>query len=392
MPKNEVTANGISIESFQDVLSNIINGTDDTPGLLQIYGSDINVASNTPDGQMINIYALSKIDILNLSVAIYDSFDPDQAVGIALDSIAQISGLTRHAGTYTEVAVTVTVSANLNLTGLDTTTPFTIQDANGNLFSLIDSASLTTGANVLNFRSANIGFIQILANTLTTPVTIVSGVTTVNNATTPYQVGSNQETDSNFRLRRQASTAFPAQGPLQALFAGLNSLTGVAQSVVYENNTNAVDADGIPAHGIWVIMDGGVAADIAETIYKYRNLGVPMAGAESEIVTQIDASTITINYDNVINQILYVRFHLTSLDGSSIDTDAIKEGLEDNYLLKIFEKADITTLDAKIRAINPKVVVSSLGVSTDGAYYTTIVTPATKKKKFVLTQAHISII
>lgn len=388
---NQITAAGIEIETYAQVVNNIVNGSSSSPGMVQIYGSDINIGSNTPDGQMINIYALSKIDILNLCVAIYNSFDPDQAVGISLDRIAQIAGLTRKAGTYTKVVIDVVTNANINLNGLDTSTPYTIQDSTGNQFNLITSASLTTGSNALNFQAAAIGFIQVLANTLTVPVTIVAGVVTVNNATTPYEVGTNQETDANFRLRRQASTAFPAQGPLKSLYAGLNSLTGVVQGVVYENITNAVDGDGIPAHGIWVVMDGGTAEDIGETIYAYRNLGVPMAGAETYTITQVDGSTIDMKYDEVVEQDLYLEATLVSITGSAIDRDAIKAALVTNYVLGIYEPADVSTLNQQIRAINPDVVCSLLGVSDDDITYVNLLSPASKQNKFVLATSRITL-
>ncbi len=389
---NSIDANGINIETYAEIVDNIVNGTASAPGLSQIYGTDINVASNSPDGQMVNIYALSKQDVLDLCVSIYNSFDPDQAVGVALDSLAQIAGLSRKPGVYTEVVVAVVVSTNLNLNGLDTSTPYTIQDATGNQFQLITSASLTTGSNSLNFRAVSIGFLQVLANTLTIPVTIVANVTSVNNPTTPYQDGENQETDSNFRLRRQASTAFPAEGALQGLYGGLSSISGIGNVAIYENTTNITDSDGIPAHGIWVVCESGLAADIGEAIYRYRNLGCPMAGAQTVAITQVDGSTINMYYDIAVDQNLYMQFHLASIDGSAIDNAAIKAGLVANYLLGIYEPADISTLDAQIRAIDPNVVVSSLGVSNVAAYYTTIKYPSSKKNKWVLDTSRISII
>ncbi len=389
---NVINASGITIETYAEIVSNIVNGTSSAPGMIQIYGTDINVASNSPDGQMINIYALSKQDILNLCVAIYDSFDPDQAVGVALDSLAQIAGLTRNAGVYTEVVVQVVVAANLNLNGQDTSTPYTIQDATGNQFQLITSASLTTGSNSLNFIAVDIGFIQVLANTLTVPVTIVANVTSINNSTTPYQEGANQETDSNFRLRRQASTAFPAIGSLQSLYAGLASLSGIGDVAVYENTTNSTDGDGIPAHGIWVVCEAGTAAEIGATIYRYRNLGCPMAGSESVVITQIDGSTITMNYDIAVDQNLYMQFHAATIDGSSVDTAALKSAIVAQYLLGIYEPADISSITALIKEIDPNLVISSLGVSNVAAYYTTIKYPTVKKNKWVLATSRISII
>ncbi len=389
---NTIDANGISIETYAEIVSNIVNGTSSAPGLIQIYGTDINVASNSPDGQMVNIYALSKQDILNLCVSIYDAFDPDQAVGIALDSLAQLAGLARLPGVYTQVAIDVVVAANLNLSGQDTTTPFTIQDSTGNQFQLITSASLTTGTNSLLFQAVNIGYLQVLANTIIVLVTIVANVTSVNNPSTPMQVGANQETDANFRLRRQASTAFPAEGALQGLYGGLASISGVGYVAVYENTTNVADGDGIPAHGIWVVCQAGLAADIGNAIYTYRNLGCPMAGSQSVVITQVDGSTITMNYDLSVDQNLYIQFHAAAIDGSSIDTTALKNAIVSNYLLGIYQPADISTLTALIKVLDPNLVISSAGVSNVAAYYTTIKYPTVKKNRWVLAASRISII
>lgn len=381
---NVIDANGIQIETYQEIVNDIVNGNVNAPGLITIYGPTINVASNSPDGQMVNIYALSKQDILNLCVSIYDSFDPDQAVGVSLDSIAQIAGLARKQGVYTQVVIDIVASATVNISGLDTSTPYLVSDSTGNQFALITSASLIIGTNSLNFQAVNIGYIQILANTITQQITVVAGITSVNNPATPYVVGVNQETDANFRIRRQASTAFPGQGPLQALFAGLNSYADVTQAVVYENITNAVDADGIPAHGIWVIVDGGTAAEIANAIYRYRSLGIDMKGAISVVVTQVNGAPFTVKYDVAVNEPLYIRAVVDSINGGTVDVAAIKQGLLDNYKFLINQEADVTTLDTQIRAINPLAFSTNLGVSYDGITYFDIISPTLKKNKFVL--------
>lgn len=388
---NQIDANGIQINTYAQTVSDIVNGNANAPGFVQIYGSDIQVESNSPDGQMINIFALAEQDTLQLLVAIYNSFNPDAAVGVSLDSISQIAGLVRKAGVYTQVVVNVVASSAINLSGLDTASPYTVSDANGNLFYLITSASLLVGSNPLNFQAANVGFIQVLANTITQQVTIVAGVTSVNNPAIPYQQGSNQETDANFRLRRQASTSFPAQGPLQALYAGLNAIPNINQAVIYENITNSTDGDGIPAHSIWVICDGGDADDIGEAIYRYRSLGIGMKGAVSVNITQIDGSIFVVKYDVAVNQNLYLRATLTSINGGSIDNTAIKDGLVQNYLFTINQEADITTLDGQIRAINPNVVCSVLGVSADGSSWVNLLSPTVKKNKFVLDQSRITL-
>lgn len=388
---NIIDASGIQIQTLAEIISDIINGTATVPGLVQIYGSDINTDSNTPDGQLVNIFALSKLDILNFLVEDYNSKDPDQAVGVALDGIAQLCGLARKGGTYTTTPVTVSVSTNLTLDGLDTSTPFTVADANGNQFNLITTTALTTGDNILEFQAANIGAVQVLQNTLTIPVTIIGGVTAVNNPSLPTTVGVNQETDSQFRIRRQKSVSAPAQGYLASLYGGLNNLTGVNNAAVYENITNVTDGDGIPAHGIWVVMNGGSDSDIANAIYNYRNAGVPMKGGTSVTITQVDGSPFVVQFDRSSEQNLYLQFHLDTINGGSFSADAVKAYLAANWVFGIYQEADITTMAELIRQSNPDVVVSSAGCSNDNITFDNIVTPTTKDKQFVLTVNHITI-
>lgn len=390
---NQIDGNGIQIETYKEILEAIVEGSASIPGLKQIYGSDINTASNTPDGQMINIYALSKQDILDLIVQDYNSKDPDQAVGVALDAVSQLCGITRKGGTYTEVVVTVTASFGLNLTGLDDSTdPFTVSDGSGNLFYLKESASLITGANNLNFRAAEIGAIQILANTITTIVSTTSGVTAVNNAAVPYQDGTDQETDANMRIRRAKSVALPAKGAIDGLFGGLSQLEDLTEVKIFENVTNSTDADGIPAHSIWVIVDGGDDEDIADVIYKYRSMGCGMRGAETVAVEQVDGSEIDISFDRVIEEELSIYFHAESISNGIIDIEALKTALAAQYTLGIYETADTASINALIREINSDVVPNQLAISSDRITYDDILTPSTKQHKFVVSTANISIL
>lgn len=392
MAKNQIDGSGIQIQTFKEIVTDIVEGTSDVSGLKQIYGSDINIDSNTPDGQMINLFALSKKDILDLLVQIYNSKDPDQAVGIELDALCQLCGIQRKGGTYTEVEIVVNVDRSLNLNGQDTSTPFTVKDANGNLFQLIESASLVSGNNTLEFKAVEIGFIQVLANTITTPETVILGVQTVNNPDVAYKIGEDQETDADLRIRRQKSVALASQGIAPSMIAGLNAIDGLLEAVVHENVTGSTDVDGIPGHAIWVIVDGGSDAEVADMIYTYRNAGCGMKGGTSVDVTQVDGTTFEILFDRAIYQDLRVFFHLTSIISGVIDNDAIKEGLAAKLSLGIYDPADVTTITSLIHEIDPNVIVSYCSVSGDGATWADSVYPTSKKHKFVLTEANIGIV
>jgi uncharacterized phage protein gp47/JayE len=62
----------------------------------------------------------------------------------------------------------------------------------------------------------------------------------------------------------------------------------VSHAFVYENETAAPDSDGLPAHSIAAVVDGGTDADVAMAIYLKKNPGVTLfqvGSPVSEVVT-----------------------------------------------------------------------------------------------------------
>jgi uncharacterized phage protein gp47/JayE len=383
---NTIDAAGIHIMSYAEILAAIILQ------LQIIYGSDINVDSSSPDGQLANILTLAEEDNLELNVDNYNSKDPDQAVGVALDGVSQLCGIARKGGTYTYVAVSITVDRAVSLIGLDDSdSPFTVSDGNGNNFYLLESAALTAGTTILNFRAEDIGYIQVLANTITTMVSIVLGVTVVNNAAIPYSVGTDQETDADLRIRREASVALPSQGMLEGLYGGLMTLSGVTDVKIYENTENTVDGNGVPAHSIWVIVEGGTAADIGALIYKYRNAGCGMKGDERVTLTQVDGTSYIVYYTIATSDDLHLKFTATSKTGTAIDETALKASIVNALSYKIHDLADITAITAVIAGINSDLIITDCQVSLDGSTWADSVYPAYLYNYFVLTAGNITI-
>lgn len=389
---NYIDGTGIHIEDFAQILSDIIDGTADVPGLAQIYGADINVGSNSPDGQSVNIFALSKQDILNLCVQIYDSYDIDQAVGDALDRIAALSGTTRKGGTYTQVPVAITTSQSVSLPGLLSDNTYTVSDLNGNQYQLIADATISSGTHSLLFQSVNVGAVQVAANTITTPVSIVAGIVSITNPSGPTQTGINEETDAQLRMRQQYSQMMPAQGVLQALTAALNNLSGVSSAFVFENATQNTSPDGVPPFSIWAIVEGGVAVDIATAIYNYRSAGCGMFGSQSYAITQSDGSEFIVSFDFAASEDLFVKLHVDSINSAAIDYTGIANYLATNYVFTLNQPANVGQISILVSQFNPNLVVSQSGVSTDGSNYGSVVYPTSKKNFFTLPSGNVSFI
>lgn len=394
MAVNAITGNGITIESFSDVWNDLVYGSPGVPGILQIYGADVNISQNSPDGQWINNFALTIENVLQLIVQVYNSKDPDQAIGIDLDTCCSYCGITRMAGTYTQVYIQITTNQSLNLAGQNTSTPYTVQDGNGNQYQLIQSASLISGVNLLAFQAVNIGAVQCLANTVTIQVTVTAGVVSVNNPASAYQTGLNQETDAQLRQRRQYSVGLPAQGSNAGLVGALLTISGVSQAVVYENTTGTTNSNGVPGHSIWVVVDQGnnnLNTQIANMIYLYRNMGCGMYGAVTVEVQEPNGTLFPVMFSNVSFQNLYINITCVSINQGTIDSILVAQYLVANYNFTIFSPADTTTIIALIKAADPTLVVTACSVSIYGSGQLQSVYPSALNNIFVLNVQDITI-
>lgn len=385
---NSFDANGLQTLTQNEIVEDL------TQDLKDIYGEDINVESNSPDGQVINIFAQMLEDQYELLNQVNASFDPDQAIGTVLDQRCAINGIQRKAGTYTFVTIDVIADRSVTLNGVDQYSEeqaYTISDGQGNLFVLSATSAINSGTSQLVFRAKNIGNIEILPNTITTPVTIVLGVISVNNPGVAITQGTNEETDAELRARRKASVSISNQGYTDGLQAALANLPDVSRVNVYQNRSNTTDADGIPGHSIWVVVQGGTDAEIGAVMDNKVAGGVGMKGSQNVNVQQADGQVATYYFDRPSAQTLYVTLDITPLDGQTIVPADIKSALVNGMSFQPNETVDSSAIICYIKSIQDNVALTCQ-VSTDGTTWETVVTPTTKDKYFQITTDSITIV
>ncbi len=372
-----------------------------------IFGPDIDLDPDSPDGQMIMTFIQSVLDIEDLLTNIYNGFDPDNAIGAVLDQRVAINGIQRQAGTSTVVNVTVGTSQSINLYGLDQSVQpvFTVADASGNQYQLqVTHLGFNpgSGGSALTFQAVVPGALSPTPNTITVPVTVVLGVSSINNPTGATTVGINEETDAALRVRRQQSVSLASQGYLAGLRAALLNLAGMSAAFVYENTTNSTNMDGVPGHSIWVIVSGTAAsAEIANAIYTKRNAGCGMFGAIVYAITQVDGSFFQVLWDTVSLETLFIKFNLTSIDGVNVPNfaairTALAAGVGKVGALNpgVFEEVDVNELGTLVQETDRNSLVTSAGfdVSSGGAFSNVILFPTAKNKQFSITSPNIIIL
>lgn len=210
-------------------------------------------------------------------------------------------------------------------------------------------------------------------------------------STPPTDVGEPEENDVQLKIRRAKSFALQSVGPAQAIRAALLATEGISDAYVAENVTDT-PADGVPAHGIWVIVNGGTDADIAAAIYGKKAPGCDMAGSESYVVSLPQGNTFEAKWDAAESEDMYVRATLNArVPGTVFDLTQDAEDLAAALLYKLGEKPCIGDVILAMAEIEPNAVLSSVNVSKDGIAWVDIITPTDFQKYFFLPAGNVTL-
>lgn len=381
-----ITSSGITIETINDVIDFLTNG------YKSIYGNDINIDQNTPDGQLIGIHAKLNADIQESLVALYNSFDPDLAVGHALRKIIKLSGLTGNPATRSTVTLTMILSQPMAFPS-----DYTVKDTLNQEWVIDTAIDLLAGTFSIGFHAKEWGAVTASINTITVPVTILEGITSFTNPAIA-SIGIDEETDIALRQRRGRSVEKPSKSTLGGLIAGLLDLKGVTDVAVYENKTNAYDAVyALNEHSIWAIVDGGVTADIIKTMVQEKTGGTSLKGVTTgsyiETFTRADLSIFTYTHTsqfdrpNIINP--YIRLTATTITGTT-DPVLIKNAIA-LKTFRIGEDITITALYAYVYQAGTNFIASALEASYDGVTWVSTILNAGYSDKFAITTARLMV-
>ncbi|HCJ2692828.1 TPA: baseplate J/gp47 family protein [Klebsiella pneumoniae] len=308
-----VTAEGISAPDYQTVLDTI------TGYFQQIYGSDAYLEPDSKDGQMVALVVLAIHDANNTAISVYRSFSPATALGDALTSNVKINGITRRAATNSTVDLLLTGTVGTTITN------GSVRDTNSVIWNLPATVVIgTDGTVVATATCASTGAVAAVAgsvNGINTPTRGWASVTNPLAAT----VGVAAETDAELRVRQSQSVALASLTPFDAVDGAIANVEGVTRHKLFENDTEATDANGLPPHSISAIVEGGDATEIANTIRSTKGQGVSTYGTTAVIVTDKYGNPYTIRFSRPIDVPVYVSITLKALTGYSSEVgDEIK--------------------------------------------------------------------
>jgi uncharacterized phage protein gp47/JayE len=306
---SSLSSTGFVLQTLADRLTAL------NTALQGIFGSNINLDPNSIDGETIGIFAEAVANEDLLAQAVYQSFDPAQATGAALSRLVTLNGITRNLGSYSLAEVTIGGTSGRVIPEGSLVGP----SDSSSTWATLDEVTIGTGGTVdVEVQCTTDGAVAAAAGTLTTILTPVYGWLTVTNASAATE-GSATESDEELRARRSQSTATPSQSVIDGIYGAILEVSGVTNAVLYENDSEAVDANGLPAHSMNLVVSGGTAAAIGKVLWLKRSAGSTQVGAQSVVIDDSQGNPHTMKFDRPAAVEIYVVINGTALSGYPSD-------------------------------------------------------------------------
>ena len=291
-----------------------------------IFGDNFNVSPESPDGQVNGVISESNANLWELAEEAYNAFNPKAASGVTLSNLVQLNGITRLAATRSRVELTLTgdsgtvIPEGSLISTLDT----------GAKLSTDDSVTIDGAGNaIVQATALEFGPISMLVDTITQIDTPLSGWDTVTNDDNAT-LGTNDESDSDLRARRRRSVARDAQAIIDAIRSAVENIDNVTQAVVLENDTDAEDANGLPAHSFQVVVSGGTNIDVADAIWLKKPAGIQAFGDITVEVIDSQGISHDISFSRPTPVVIYVEVTLTTFpEYPANGDDLIKQAIVD---------------------------------------------------------------
>ncbi len=316
--------------------------------LRSIFGDNFDIDPNSPQGQLNGTISESNANLWEIGQAAYNAFRPSAATGDALSELVQLNNITRQAATPSTVSLTL---AGTNGTLIPSGSLVETDDTAERFATLFD-VTIDAGAASVDAASVNLGPITGLADTITVIVNPISGWDT---ATNPLdaEVGSDEETDGELRIRRRQSTAIQARSVIDSIFARISDLPGVLSATVLENDTSSTDANGLVEHSIEAIVEGGEDNDIAYAIWNTKTGGSSLNGNTPTIIKDSQGFDQTMNFTRPTLVDIYVDIVLVK--GPDYPTDG-----DDQIKQAILDYADGNLIPGRSFGVGDDVILSEL--------------------------------
>ena len=383
-----IDANGFKAESFTEILTRLSNG------LKNIYGQDINLDQDTPDGQQLGIQANIISDFQDLALYIYNSMDPDLADGANFDKLLKLLARTRLPSSRSTVDIEMVLNKTVSIPA-----SYTIKDLNNQNWIIGTAQTLDAGTHLVSFYSEDWGNITAEPNTINEQVTILTEVVSINNPESAIS-GRDEESIVQVRERRNKILEINASSTIGSIIGKILDLNGVIDAVPYENMTKIYDpVRDIQPNSYWIVVKGGDIAQISEIIAKDKTGGTGLKGQVETVyiekLVRKDGSVREfyhdVKFDRPTEVSIHIKFKVSrKVATQSIDIEHIKDTLA-NKEFYIAQNITVTELYSTIYSAATNYIATDLEVSKDGVVWDSVFLQAGYDEEFIIEKSNIEI-
>lgn len=258
------------------------------------FGADLDLTPSTIQGILISAETLTRDGVARNTSDLANQFNPNLSTGIFLDAICALSGLTRTVATRSTVTATIIgVSGTIIYAGAIAET------TSGDQFECTTATTIPiSGTTTAPFRSIAYGAIPATVGTLTVIVDGILGWTEITNAAAAT-LGTAEQSDLSLWNLRKNTLALQGTQTTEAIISALSATAGV-QSLQLRENTNStttvIDTISMVAHSIYVCVNGGTDADVANAIITNKSAGSQMNGTTTIPTTVLSGQIIDVKF------------------------------------------------------------------------------------------------
>lgn len=330
-----------------------------------LFGEDIDTSELSVFGKFLRLYCKDAAENQELAEQVYLSAFPNTAVGVGLDRLCPLVGISRNPATYARHTITIegtagtTISAGF-LVSAGEVTFYTLENCvigdDGYASAVVECTESGAVGNVA------VGTIDTVVN----PASNVTGITHESIET----LADETETDYELRARFTQALASTGSSTLDAIRSAILRVSGVESVLILENDTDTANEAGVPAHSFrtYVLAPESAQYQIAKAIFEKKPLGVGTDGNVALTVTDIGGGEHEVRFSWTEEVRVFVKCSIVKSGKYTADTI---QQIKDNIVEKLAgytNGQEVTATSLYSVVYNEGVAdVTSLTISSDGS-------------------------
>lgn len=300
-------ANGIVIANYQQVRATLVQQ------FKNIYGSDIDLSTNSADGIYVETLSLIINNILQVVKMMYSNLDTRTATGQYLDILCALTNVIRKPATKSTVYVTISgLSSNAEY-GVGN--QLQLLDKNGTVWTCAPFTADVNGSATVLVTCNEYGPIRAEVGWIDRTVEMLAGATiTMESDAEP---GSWRESDAALRARRDSALSMRSTTVLEGITSALFNVSGIEDIQIYNNDTsetiNTKDTTQVLKNDVYIAIrkNKNITIDdsiIGSIIYEKKTPGVHTTLVSNTAITDGNGISKTYNYPNTLGVAQVVRW------------------------------------------------------------------------------------